>query len=552
VSHIDPSTLDLLAAPRADEPDSAPADPQPRTGNGRYPAGTALAWLLLARLLLVGGLVLVFSPASTDPLVATADLPTVWRVLLVYAILVLASGLNLYARWPSRENQVYLAVFVDILAFTFLMHAAGGVSSGLGALIALSVAAGALLMEGRLSLLFAAIATLAVIAEQTYSQLQGDAPASVFTQAGLLGVMFFAVALLAHVLYRRVRDVEALAARRKVDIDDLSKLNAFIIQAMGTGVVVVDGERHLRLMNQAARDLLDAALAEPGMGLKTISPDLSDWLDGHVRPEAVQGQVTEIGGREIRPSRELLGDFRAAGVLIFLRDHQELLKEAQQMKMASLGTLTASIAHNIRNPLGAISHAAQLLAESEVLGEDDRHLLDIVRRNSARIDEIVRSILQLSRRDRMESRTLELASWAQELCQELNESQGLVAGRLVLQSDPAPIQVEADPRHLHQIVANLCENALIHGVRPGEPALVRVLVSRGDGQGRAVLEVEDEGPGIDAATAREMFSPFFTTKASGTGLGLYIARELAETNGIRLLYERRLPQGSRFRLVFGA
>ena len=526
------------------------SQPGPRA-SGRYPTWSALRWLFLFRLMLVVALMLAFSPSVRDPLVPNANSHLAWQVLAGYALLVLLGGLSLHVRWPKRENQVYVAVFIDIVIFALLMHAGGGVSSGLGALLALSVAAGALLMEGRLSLLFAAFATLAVITQQTYTQLQGEGTASAYTQAGLLGVVFFAVALLAHVLYRRVRDIEELAARRKVDIDDLSKLNEFIIQNLSTGVLVVDGDRRLRLMNQAARNLLDASSAGAGTPLRRVSAEVARWLDEHVRPTAPQGGVVQVGEREIKPSRHLLGDYRATGVLLYLRDNQELLREAQQIKLASLGTLTASIAHNIRNPLSAITHAGQLLAESEGLDPDDRHLLDIIRRNSGRIDEIVSSVLQLSRRNQLDPRLLELVAWIGELCAELRESHGLAEDALALEHEAPPVTVEVDPRHLRQIIANLCDNAVLHAGRPEHPAQVRIRVARGEGQVSALVEVRDDGPGIDEDTAREMFTPFYTTKASGTGLGLYIARELAETNGIRLYYERIPAGGSCFRLAFG-
>jgi two-component system sensor histidine kinase PilS (NtrC family) len=245
-----------------------------------------------------------------------------------------------------------------------------------------------------------------------------------------------------------------------------------------------------------------------------------------------------------------LGDFRAAGLLLYLRDNQELVKEAQQIKLASLGTLTASIAHNIRNPLSAISHAGQLLAEGKGLSPDDRHLLDIIRRNSGRIDEIVRSVLQLSRRNQVDPQRIELVAWFEAFFDEFHESYGMREGHFQLEFEPSPIIVEVDPRHLHQIVTNLCENAVLHAARPEQPAHIQVRVGSGQGQDKARVEVTDDGPGIDEETAREIFSPFFTTKPNGTGLGLYIARELAETNGIRLQYERARPQGSCFRLVF--
>lgn len=514
----------------------------------RFAAWGAPRWLFLLRLLLVAVLILVFSPASPSPLADRLDARLAWVVLGAYALLVLLSGLNLYARWPNRENQVYLAVFVDIAAFALLMHAAGGVQSGLGVLLAVAVAAGALMVEGRLSLLFAALATLAVITQQVVAHLQGAAPAAGYTQAGLLGVLFFTVAILAHLLYRRLHAVEALAARRQVDIDDLSKLNDYIIQNMGTGILVVDGERRLRMMNQAARDLLGLVSPPSGAELRRLSPAVAEWLDAHVQPWAPQGGMLQVGERELKPSRHLLGSNRANGVLIFLRDNQELLREAQQFKLASLGTLTASIAHNVRNPLSCIAHAGQLLGESETLSEEDRHLVEIIRRNSTRIDEIIQSVLQLSKRNQVEPRLLDLVPWVTDLCSEFRESHGLASEHLLVKAKQTTIPVEVDPRHLHQIVTNLLENALLHG---GAPAHIQVRLAMGAGADRALLEVRDEGPGIDEQTAREMFSPFYTTRAGGTGLGLYIARELAETNGIRLQYERLWPHGSCFRLTFG-
>ena len=527
-------------------PDSGRGAPQP----SRYPTWDYLRWLFLFRLLMLGGLVLFFSPPMTAHLALGFDGALAWQVLGVYTVLVLTSGVNLLNRWPSRQNQVYLAIFVDLIAFTLLMHAGGGVGSGLGVLLAVAVAAGALLMEGRLSLLFASFASLAVIAEQTYNLLEGIGPSSAYTQAGLLGMLFFVVALLAHVLYRRVRLAEELAARRKVDIDDLSKLNAFIIQDMATGVVVVDGERRIKLMNQAAREMVGAQTVAPGALLQEVCVELYTWLLDQFRSTAHQESVICTGDRDLRPACQLLGDYRAAGALLYLRDQQELIREAQQIKLASLGTLTASIAHNIRNPLSAISHASQLLGETQGLSADDHHLLAIIHRNCGRIDGIIRSVLQLSRRHQLVQQHLDLVGWLGEFCDEFRESHGLDADHFRQDFAPSPMAVEVDPRHLHQIVSNLCENALIHAGGPDAPPHILVRLGRAEDQERARIDVTDDGPGIDQDLAGEVFNPFFTTRPSGTGLGLYIARELAETNGIRLEYHRLSPQGSCFRLVF--
>ncbi|NEV62894.1 sensor histidine kinase [Thiorhodococcus minor] len=549
--HALASANDSVAADRGtpgvgDRPRRLPLDAT------HYPTRGALRWLFLFRLLMVVGLVLAFSPTVVEPAVGRYETELAWNILVAYAVLVLISGLGLSLGRPRRSTQVQLAIFIDIATFTALMHAAGGISSGLGILLAVSVAAGALMMEGRLSLFFAAVAALAIISQQIYASFLGADIRTSFTQAGFLGLLYFAVALLSHVLYRRIRSAEALAARRKVDIDDLAKLSEFVIHSIGTGILVADGERRLRLVNEAALDLMAAERVSPGVSLNELSPELCDWLADQVQSPHPKDGLIRIGEREIWASIRLLGDFRASGVIIYLRDNQEAIEEAQQIKLASLGTLTASIAHNIRNPLSSISHAAQLLAESSHLDADDQHLIEIVRRNSGRIEETVESVLELSRRNQIDPQEIDLKHWLQSFAHELRESKALAETALLVDLDSAPTQIQVDTRHLHQILANLCENALAHGGIDGQDVSVQIRLERREERGEAWLEVRDRGPGIAPGIVKEIFSPFFTTKSQGTGLGLYIARELAESNGLRLVYEPVRPTGSCFRLIIPA
>lgn len=513
----------------------------------QHPTWDALRWLFLFRCLILLGLIWVFSSPLIAPMIVKGDVRISWFILWCYSLLMLLGGLSLFKQWPKRVQQVQVAIFIDIVIYTLLMHTAGGIASGLGMLLAVAVAAAALMMEGQLSLLFAAIASLAVIAQQSYSALQDRPLATTFTQAGLLGLLFFTVAVMAHVLYRRVRSAEALAARRKVDIDDLFKLNDFIIHSIHTGILVVDGERRLRLLNQAALDVLGVKRFRVGAALVALAPELDQWLARS--PTAVPAEwLLRRNNREIRVSPKALGTDSASGVILYLRDNQDVMKEAQQIKLAALGTLTASIAHNIRNPLSAMTHASQLLAENPALTDDDHHLLNIIRRNGARIEDTVHSVLQLSRRHQREPVLLVLATWLEEFAAEFCERHALDSGALRLQLHSAAVTVAVDPRHLHQIVANLCENALIHGQSQGQPPLI--VIRTAEIAGTVQLAVCDVGAGIAPAVVNEIFNPFYTTTTNGTGLGLYIARELAETNGISLTYAPHLPRGSCFQLMF--
>jgi two-component system sensor histidine kinase PilS (NtrC family) len=536
---------DVTAAP-------LPASVSYRGEREPYPSWRALKAVAVNRLLLAVGLAVIYGPSS--PVAVSppdGSFPPPAATAIVYTVLVACVLLGTYVRWPSKEHQVPIAAFIDIVAFTLLMHGCGGVDSGLGLLLAIAVATGAVLMEGRLSLLFASFATLGVMTQQVYAYLYLGASPANFTQAGLLGITFFAVAMLAHVLYRRIQEAERVAARRKVDIADLSKLNDFIIQSMSTGVVVVDGDRNLRVLNAAAKQLLGVAHAEPGGSLNTIAPPLARWLAERVTTH--NARENTISGRDttLEVTLQLLGDYRESGALMFLRDTQDAIREAQEIKLASLGRLTASIAHNVRNPLSAVSHAAQLLSESTAIADEDRQLLDIIRRNADRIDETVESVLQLSRRGQASPESIDFRDWLPNFCADFREVHHLSTDRLCLELSAGRSTVRTDPRHLHQILANLCHNALKHASRPDAPAHIEIRAQgTASTHARVFVEVLDDGPGIDGETAREIFAPFFTTSSSGTGLGLYIARELSETNGIHLEYIPREPQGSCFRLTF--
>lgn len=521
-----------------------------------YPRWIALDWFAFYRLCLAAGLVAVYlSPFARD-WKNMRFWPLTVSVSLVYLLSVLLWLLFTRLRLMPKVWLAQTGVAIDIFAFTLLMHANGGIESGFGLVLAITVAAGALLMEGKLSLLFAALASVGVLTEHAYMEFHVNQAASAnFTRAGLLGATYFTMALLAHVLYRRIRETERLAASRQVDLADLSKLNEFIIQRMSIGVLVLDERRQIRLMNEAAGQLLGLAQGVPRPPLATLAPALHTWIEERVargRKKASTNDGIPIQDREVEPSLLLLGHRPSSPVLLFLRDKRTSIQEAQQIKLASLGRLTASIAHNIRNPLSAINHAGQLLAESQALPDEDRQLIRIMLRNSRRIDEIIESVLQLSRRNRAEAQVLDPGIWIEDFASEFIESHTLPMGRLIVSVAAETPMVEVDPRHLRQILANLCDNALRHSGSAQSPACLELRAGPEAGGERAFIEVRDSGPAIDPETAAEMFTPFFTTSISGSGLGLYIALELSETNGIELRYQVLEDGGNCFRLSLAA
>lgn len=468
-------------------------------------------------------------------------------VTLGYLGFALLAGFAARLRQPGYGLQVFVQVLADILAIVLLMHASGGLESSLGILLILAVAAGSLLLPGRLAYFFAAVATLAILGEIGLAMLQeSDVASTDLTRAGLLGAALFTTAVIAHVLALRIRESEALAMRRGVDLANLARLNEHVVQRLQSGVLVVDEQERVHLVNDTAGLMLQSPHTRAGEYLEQICPQLARQLR---RWRAEPGYVPETllppaAQASLQPRFTALGRSRDSATLVFLEDTAALAQQAQQMKLAALGRLTASIAHEIRNPLGAISHAGQLLAESPHLDAGERRLTEIIADHSQRVNAIIENVLQLSRRGQSNPRDIELEDWVHDFVDDLARCGRLPADRVDIRCNHNDLRVSFDPGQLHQIVWNLAHNAIQHG---GGRLELRIGLTEAH---LPCLEVLDEGPGIPDEVENQMFEPFFTTSASGTGLGLYLSRELCELNDARLSYARRNGRGSRFRITF--
>lgn len=455
-----------------------------------------------------------------------------------YVLAALAS--TLLARVFSRNELVQggTLVAIDILALSVLAHASGGVSSTVAPLIVVTVAAGAILLPGRLALLVAAAATLTMLYEQFYFALSRGLPLTTgSTQVGLLGVAFFGIAFAANQLTRRLQASEALARARSQEIAELEHLNAHIIQRMRTGILVVDEAGVIRLANSAAQQMLASAPWQGPVTLEALSPELArrvdDWREDSSKRHPPFRNHPE--GAEVDASMTAIRIADRRATLVFLEDMTTFAQHLQQMKLASLGRLTASIAHEIRNPLSAINHAAQLLGESPQLAAGDQRLAEIVQQQALRLDRIVESVLQLSRRQTPRSDLLELVSWLRQFRSDYLATHGQ-SDEIEVRALDAWVRARFDPNHLQQILQNLCDNGLRYGRAATGAGHVTLEVGVGQANELPVLRVFDNGPGIAADKLQNLFEPFFTTEARGTGLGLYIARELCEANRARLTY----------------
>ncbi|MCU0974853.1 MAG: ATP-binding protein [Steroidobacteraceae bacterium] len=518
-----------------------------------------LAWRVLGLLnvyrLLVPTVLFVLAsllPAARGPGSAAPGLFTLTIVgMFLAGVLCIAL---LKRRWPDLRLQAYIHIAFDIFAVSLLLVSSGGVGSGLGLLLIMPVGAVSLLLALRSAVLVASIATLCILAQQFIFVLSGAAEAGSFTQAGLLGVVVFIVALAAAPLANRLRETEAKVRQRELDLANLAELSQYVVERLRESILVVDEQDRIRLINDSARQILDPAGSASGALLGEVSPRLlyllATWRQNPRDNDSTRGTLLAADGmREVRPRFAPLGERLPSPVIVFLEDLSQISTRAEQSKLAALGRLSASIAHEIRNPVGAMSHAAQLLEEDEGLGPAERRLTEIIRQNAERVSTIIQNVMQLSRREEIRAERMPLGEWLADFMTEFCTTHSLRPERVVLRMAEPDLEVRIDPSHLHQILWNLCENAVKYGLGEAQTAM-ELNVGRAPGSGRPILEVADRGPGIGPAAAERIFEPFFTSSAGGTGLGLFISRELAQSNGALLLYEPRQGGGSIFRLIF--
>jgi two-component system, NtrC family, sensor histidine kinase PilS len=450
-------------------------------------------------------------------------------------------------KWRVYFNvQLTLHVITDIVALTLLIYASGGIRSGLGIMPLVSLAAAALVSRGTLMLFYAALASIAVLLEQVYWVLVFDAGTASFLQPGLLSIGYFATALITNRLAQRLIMNERVARQRGEDLANQLRINQLVIQDVQDGVMVIDPNGLVRQQNRQ----LSVLLGHPAPELDQIeeySAELAALLEAWRAGNGLSSVTLRLSenGRLVRARFVPAGLAGGSFTLVLLEDLSKLQEQASQLKLAALGRLTASIAHEIRNPLSAITHASDLLQEESQAAGRDR-LLRIIRENAKRLDRMVRDVLELSRRDRAQPETIRLSSFLPGFVDDFAQNEGIARDAFVIEV-PTEASVEFDRVHLNQVLWNLMRNAWRHCRRQRGSVIVRVEVRHG----RVELHVIDDGEGIAKSLQAQLFEPFFTTFSAGTGLGLYIARELCAANASGLDYVDR-SNGADFRILWQA
>ena len=478
-------------------------------------------------------------------------------VSLVYFITSLFFITGMVSRKPGLDTQVIIHTLVDITCIVTLMHATGGIRSGLGMLLIISISMTSLFLHKRITILFAAISALAVIAEQVYSQFIYADYSPAFTQAGMLGILIFITAILSAYTAKRLKESEKIAKVASLELENIVQMNEHIIGSMRTGIIVIKNNGAILMINNAGLELLGLTAVDQGSNLKNISIDLYnrfvDWNNDSIQNH--QPIQQKQGLPDIQPGfshieQSLIPHEKIKGrTLIFLEDATQLTQRFQQVKLASLGRLTASIAHEIRNPLAAINHAGQLLGETSA-DAADKKLTSIINTQVKRLNGIVENVLQLSRQQRGTRETIKIHPWLLKFREEFISTHVLQAYQIQIQIEPDNMEILFDSSQLHQVIWNLCSNAINHSHMDKDNIMINIQGKIDAETKQPYIDIIDNGPGIDKETQASIFDPFFTTSSEGTGLGLYITKEVIESNRAKIRHISPPTGGTCFRIYF--
>lgn len=447
----------------------------------------------------------------------------------------------------TKAKHILFLLLVDFVALTLMIYSSNHAIGGLGYLLLIPMAIGSTFLNGKTSVALAAFSSLLIMSTSIFHSLDSNEinTQSLFT-AGITGIVLFITAIAFRLLTKKIQSNEYLIQQQIEHTYYIQNIAQRIIETIQAGIVVIDSSLNILFINQTAQELLSGRNDFRSLkDIEILYRILLKWKTHKTSPETI---AINLGiNHNIKISFTLLTEDNITSLMLFIEDERSLKKEAQQLKLASLGRLTSSIAHEIRNPLSAINHASQLLDESEHIQRGDQELLSIIQMNAQRIDQTINNILQFSQRKKANSEAININQWLEKF----SENYQLHSkSNIIFNTQHKKIYCKMDPHHLQQIITNLVDNGLRHSNKDGAENFITIETHIYSVTNFPYINIIDEGEGIDDSQIDTIFEPFYTTKSTGSGLGLYLCKELCQANQADIVhFPKTQKQKSCFRLI---
>lgn len=473
-----------------------------------------------------------------------------YTLLFFYGVFSLIFLYLCHTKKIGFELQVLFSGTIDVIAVSSMLGIIGNMQVGYGILLNITIAALSILVPGRLAIFFAALASSLLLCGNVVQFIvNGQQDLGIFFSSGIYGAGFFATALTALYLSHWVRQSEDLVRRRSDELAGMQRINEYIVDRLHSGVIYVDHDKRIKLVNAATRNFFSVSSDFSIHNLSQLSLLLASKFDNFLsrithNERIAQTIIEEPYLRVHFFSTDVVNN---SEVLIILDDMTYIAQQAQQLKLASLGRFSASIAHELRNPLGAVAHAVQLLGDEGALNKQDARLKQLIINNCDRMNGVIKNVLQLSRREQAKPEIINISSFLKQFKQ--NFCTMNTCNFVIQLPENGQTTVVFDASQLEQILIILCENAMQHGSAENGHATIIIVVK--SASYKIILSVSDLGPGIPDEHKDTIFEPFFTTLRNGTGMGLFIAKDLCEINKARLNLVNS-SQGSCFAITLNA
>jgi two-component system sensor histidine kinase PilS (NtrC family) len=530
---------------------------------------TRLRWLMTGRVMLLFFLLvtLIFFQYRYH----IYPIPVTYLYYVLLAVLLLT---GIYRSFLHRVENLslfaYVQISADILLVTFMVYLTGGIDSGLSILYHLSIISASIILYRRGGFLSASLSSIlyGAMLDMQFYNVPGFARSQNFTamqvlyQVFLNIVSFYIVAFLSSFLSDRLRRTRQELREKSLDFEDLRSLQEHILRSVGSGILTMDLDGRVTSWNPAAEYITGYGIEEIRKKAQEVFGTSIKSLFGHA--SEMQGRAYRFDSKITKKNRStaflglsasLLKDDRnmVRGIILVFQDITRLMemeeKVRRQERLATVGSLAAGIAHEIRNPLASLSGSIQLLQSELDLKGDDKRLMDIVLRETDRLNSIIGDFLDYARPKTPHKEPVSLASVVEETVLLLRNSPDCREGIAIVQDVVPSLRLIADPQHLRQVLWNLALNAC-QSMRGGGTLTIsanKAAPPSGDPDW-CEITVADTGQGIPREFLNKLFDPFFTTKADGTGLGLAIVYRIIEDHGGAIDVESEPGKGSLFRI----
>ncbi len=495
------------------------------------------------RLFLALGLFALLLVSFNDLMIGARHPEFYCAVSSAYALLCIINFLT-FKFYPFKlQRQVFIYLIIDLTHLTLILFLSSGPNIAIILLFMVVVLASTMLLSSRQALIITLASIIAVVYQQFFFTIFDGERVSFIGTSSLITLVFLSTYALGQIAVKRLHFVESVAVNQTKAILQLQQINQNIIEQLDTGFVVLSGgQGQIITLNDAARNLLKISEKDlqRSPSLEKLLPELYRQLlihslqhfRGIFQFSLDQESGLSIQYRPITTQQQQL-------TLLIIESLDRINQQVQQLKLASIGQLSASIAHEIRNPLAAISQANELLEED--IGDDQKVLTQMIQKQCLRINRTIEDTLSMSRQNQTIPELIVFYPWLKEfIAEDLTDIQRFL--RLTIEDGT---KLCFDPHQLRLVLINLIRNAIRHGHEHQPDSRVDIRAHRaGD---MTFIDIIDQGTGVPDQQQNNLFEPFHSTATNGTGLGLYLSKTFCEANHARLKYIPQ-TQGACFRI----